>query len=256
MAHHSRATWRNVRRACRRAALCLVSLGFAANHALAIEVPPCAPPELVVLDQATADTLAQAIPVEQDSRIELQFASLAPELTTLGASDFLLVPPTAALPSGIQAPIFDVVVGAAETTVTLLPSQRWPNPTGAGLDNLVQLLVPDAADRVCADTGFSSDDDNDGIFDSGAVAGECTRDNGGEYGFELEVADGVLLNGMVSVAPFDIRSSMEFEEAKFLSAAFTSTGRVSFSGELSATVDATFDGTRPVIIGSFPVARS
>ena len=234
-----------------RAAALALFVALSAGPALAVEAPPCAPPQLVVFDQATADTLIQA--VEDDTRYELTFASVAPPLSTLSDDDDLLVPPTVALPSGIQGPILDVTVGATTTTVRILRAERWPNPTGPGLDNLLELVVPDAIERQCADVGVATDTDQDGAVDTGLVLGQCARDNGGEYGFELQLADGVVLNALVSVAPFDISTDMSYDDGVLESASFFTTGRISFSGELSASTFATLDGTRPITIGSFPV---
>jgi hypothetical protein len=50
------------RRAVLRNAAVILALIVATGHAGAVEVPPCAPPELVVLDPATAATLIQALP--------------------------------------------------------------------------------------------------------------------------------------------------------------------------------------------------
>lgn len=227
---------------------------LATSQARALEVPPCASPDLVILDQAIADSLISVLPDPDETRYELEFASLAPELTTLPVGSPLLVPPTAALPGGIQGPAAEILVGTTTTTIVILRRERWTNPRGPGLNNLIESVLPDTSDRVCEDTGVATDTDQNGMPDTGLAQGACERDSGGEFGFQLEIADGVFVNGMLSVSPFDIRSSLEFEEDALTSASFTNTGRVSFSGELSATVDAVLNDNRPVSIGGFPVA--
>ena len=239
----------------------LVAWGLALALPSHAEPPACAPPEFVTLDAASTDALVELDFDVPPLRAELRFEPKTPQLLSLSSGDLVSIDPTPLLPTGYQSQVLDVTEGANDVVVTVgRSSQRWGvvlAPAEELVERIVQapeFLDPFDRERSCNTLDFAIDTDGDTIEDSGGVEASCTATNGGEQAFRFEIAPGVEINGLLTVTPFDLEGNIEIERLELLEARFTNTGRISFTGEISATADALLPTGQTYQMGSFAVA--
>ncbi len=224
------------------------------------EIPACAPPNFVALDAASTDALAE---FNYDFPLfpELRFEPKTPQLLSLNVGDLVSIGPTALIPTGYQSQVVDITEGATEIVVKLdgPKSNRWGEVL-APAEELVERYVEASLDvtalseRNCSAVDFAIDTDGDTVEDTGWVDSACTATFGGEQGFRFQIAPGVEINGLLTVTPFDLEGNIEMELLELVEARFANTGRVSFTGEISATADALLPSGQTYDMGSFPVA--
>ncbi len=223
------------------------------HHVAAQTAPPCAPPNLVILNSASNDALAEVIPAA--ALLELRFNPATPQLVGITSGDILIVAPSPLLPTGYQSRVSSRTLNNGEVTLTLELSTRSTGAT-AGIGALTQYVAPPVSPpptSICSVSESGEDTDQDGALDTGIATSACNGVTGGDAAFTLEIADGVLVNGLLSAAPFDMDGTLEFANGALIEASYINTGRLSFTGELSATADADL-GNQDYSVASFPVA--
>lgn len=230
------------------------SLIFAIAFTLALpgraELPACAPPNFVELD---AESTAALVELNDDQQpFELRFEPKTPQLLSLNTGDIISIGQTPPLPTGYQSQVGNIFEGANDIVLQVDPSSRF-GPIAPLLDeSLVERIVEASAslaqESICTTSEFPSPPD------SGTVGASCTGVNGGEQGFRFQIADGVEINGLLSVTPFDMEGVLEVDQLVLQEARFTNTGRISFTGEISANTDAVLPAGQTYLMGKFPVA--
>ncbi|MEO1574903.1 MAG: hypothetical protein AAFU65_08075, partial [Pseudomonadota bacterium] len=229
-------------------------LAFCLMSPATAQAPPCAPPELVVLNANSNGALAEVIETGVTT-VDLRFNPATPQLVGLSSGDIVIVAPSALLPTGYQARVINRSLGNGEIVLTLGESKRDTGDT-IGLGTVLSYVVPPetlAATSVCTVSEPGSDVDQDNVLDFGIAEAACRGVSGGDIGFTLELVDGVEVNGLLSAAPFDIDGRIEFDEGALVEASFLNTGRLSFTGELNAEVAADL-GNENYTVAQVPVA--
>ncbi|MDJ0866997.1 MAG: hypothetical protein QNK03_12870, partial [Myxococcota bacterium] len=241
---------------CVRKLIFLVAWGLALALPGHAEPPACAPPEFVALDAASTSALVE-VDADDPAFPELRFEPKTPQLLSLRSGDLVSIDPTPLLPTGYQSQVLTVIEGANDVVVTLRQSSRWGQvlgPAEALVERIVQASEFLDPGKVCSEVDPGTDTDFDGQADSGDVDLACTATNGGEQGFRFQIAPGVEINGLLSVTPFDIEGTIDIEQLALEEARFTNTGRISFTGEISATADAVLPAGQTYSMGTYPVA--
>ncbi|MEM7081170.1 MAG: dockerin type I domain-containing protein [Pseudomonadota bacterium] len=203
--------------------------------------PPCAPAGLVVLTPASTATLVAIEPDLQPSRLELRFQNPTSELLALAAFDDMLLPPGPGLPTGFRGQVWNVQSMGNELTIVAEGSRRAGNPSLFLTPVLSSQPTDFSGSRSCftlLEDQDLVDSDADGAGDGGALEAQCKETNGNDYAFSVELVEGVDINGLLTVAPFDIDGEIEIEALELLKAQVISEGRISFTGEISADADA------------------
>lgn len=207
-----------------------------------------------------ADSLAALTDVTYDevgltptSDLVLTFAPQPPQLVGSEGKRIVILP-TALLPLGLLGEVLTVDTSGPGTMVLNVSLKRRP-PGQFGVPLASEFSAePGAARRSCAVDEPGIDTDGDDVEDSGTAHGNCDGNNGADYGFRLEVADGVEINGVVTAAPFDLDGGVSISKNDVSSANVNTSGRISFTGEISATADTEL-GETFYDIGSAEVGR-
>ncbi|MEM6641076.1 MAG: thrombospondin type 3 repeat-containing protein [Pseudomonadota bacterium] len=188
--------------------------------------------------------------------VELRFDSTTSQLAGLSGNDVIILAPSALLPTGYQASVLSVFNDASDLIVRVGLSERVTGDS-AQANGIVSAYLPPPTtlvdSNVCSLSAPPEDEDSDGVLDRGVAELQCNGVSGGDYGFEVELADGVIVNGLLSAAPFDMNGVIEFDQGSFVEASFINTGRLSFTGELSATQAAEL-GNQNYVLGQVPIA--
>jgi hypothetical protein len=248
--HLQRLLVTHPRAVAHRVMLTALAVLFTTPAALAT-APVCAPPSLQMLGQASTNAL---VDVERDSTNPnlsvLRFESPTAELLALSAQDAFVLPPGTSLPTGFQGEVSSVQSGLNEITIEAASSRLG----ALGLPYQPPVLLTEPADanlnRSCL-TLLPDDDlediDADGSPDGGQMDAQCGATNGGDWGFSVEIAEGVVLNGLLTASPYDMVGELKLEGAQVETAKVVSESRVSFTGEISADADAVLpEGIVPV----------
>ncbi len=214
----------------------------------------CIPGNFWELDQASADALAEILPVAGDE-FDLRFDTQTSQLQSIAEGDIVIIPQTTVLPTGHQGPVLAITTDATDITLRT-KLDRFPDSVPAPVGDVESTAAPpDAGDpgHECMDEATGFDTDFDQMPDSGDVAGRCEGTNGGEQGFRFTLAEGVEINGLASVSPFEIDAQLSIFQEDIDLFRVTSTSRLSFTGEISAEADYVLPDD-PWLISGFPVA--
>ncbi|NND59929.1 MAG: hypothetical protein HKN49_06625, partial [Gammaproteobacteria bacterium] len=213
--------------------------------------------ETVELDAASVAALVELLPPTGEE-FGLRFAPTTPQLLALQVGDVIVIPQTPILPTGHMGPVLSRTDNPGEIILTT-ESDRFagavdPADIGANFTFTVTPPVEGDPEHTCEISEEGYDSDGDQTNDAGMATGNCSAGNGGDHAFRMTLVDGVEINGVLTIAPFDIDATIFFEQFELQSLSISSTSRISFTGEISAEFDYDLPED-PLFMGEFPVAN-